>query len=84
MSKRTGVSLLETLVVLAILAVFLALLCPAVHAARKRALDAVCRENLHQISFAIDQYAEVNKSLPGPGSNDPVGGWTSLSLWCRR
>jgi type II secretory pathway pseudopilin PulG len=75
-SKRTGASLLETLVVLAIMGLLLGLLLPAVQAARRKALETVCKNNLHQINLAIAQYAEANKRLPGPGSNGLIGGWT--------
>jgi type II secretory pathway pseudopilin PulG len=76
MSKRQGASLLETLVVIAIIAVLLGLLLPAVSAARQRALETVCKNNLRQINLAVAQLVETQKRLPAPGSSGVVGGWT--------
>jgi len=75
-SRRTAVSLIETIVVIAIIAVLLGLLLPAVQASRRRALEAECKNNLHQINLAIANFSEAHKRLPGPGSNGQVGGWT--------
>jgi Protein of unknown function (DUF1559)/Prokaryotic N-terminal methylation motif len=76
MSKRRAVSLIETLVVLAIIAVVIGLLLPAVNAARQRALDIVCKNNLKQINLGMAQLIETQKRLPAAGSSGFVGGWT--------
>ena len=76
MPTRTGASILETLVAMAIVGILLALLLPAVQSARRKALETQCKNNLHQINLAIAQYAEANKRLPGPVSNGLIGGWT--------
>jgi type II secretory pathway pseudopilin PulG len=75
-SRRTGTSIIETLVVIAIIAALLGLFFPAVQRARRRALDVECMNNLRQIDIAIADYYESNKRLPAPGANGVVGGWT--------
>jgi prepilin-type N-terminal cleavage/methylation domain-containing protein len=75
MSDRKAVSLLEFLVVLAIIAVLIGLLLPAFSAARRRAMDIVCKNNLKQINLAVAQYVEIQKQLPPMNRRDAVGGW---------
>jgi prepilin-type N-terminal cleavage/methylation domain-containing protein len=74
MPTRRGASLLETLVVIAIVGILLALFLPAVQTARRRALEVECKNNLHQINLAIAEFATAYKCLPGPGSPGLVGG----------
>jgi len=76
MATRRGVSLLETLVVIALIGVLTALLFPAVQAARRRALEVQCQNNLRQLNLAVADYYEANKRLPGPGTSGKVDGWT--------
>ena len=56
--KRTGFTLIELLVVLAVVGVLVALLLPAVQAAREAARATQCRSNLHQIGLATNQYMD--------------------------
>lgn len=76
MAARRGTSIIETLVVIAILGTLLGLFFPAVQRARRRALDLECMNNLRQLDIAIADYCESNKPLPAPGANGLVGGWT--------
>ena len=76
MFHRRGFSIVELLTALTILALLLALLIPAVHAARERARETVCKNNLHQINLAIAQFAEVHKGLPKPNLPGLTGGWS--------
>jgi prepilin-type N-terminal cleavage/methylation domain-containing protein/prepilin-type processing-associated H-X9-DG protein len=64
---RQGFTLIELLVVIAIIAVLIALLLPAVQAAREAARRAQCVNNLKQMSLAIQNYHDVNGSLPPTG-----------------
>jgi prepilin-type N-terminal cleavage/methylation domain-containing protein len=73
--KRAGVSLVELLVVLAIIGVLLALLVPAVQSARERARETVCKNNLHQQNLAIAGYISIHKKLPRSNPPDLIGGW---------
>jgi prepilin-type N-terminal cleavage/methylation domain-containing protein/prepilin-type processing-associated H-X9-DG protein len=54
--KRRGFTLVELLVVIAIIGSLIALLIPAVGAARARARRAQCQTNLHQIGIAFASY----------------------------
>jgi type II secretory pathway pseudopilin PulG len=75
LSTRRAASLIETLVVMAIIGTLVALLLPAVQAARRRALEVGCKNDLRQINLAVAQYAETHNRLPGPGTGGLVGGW---------
>ncbi|QVL33911.1 DUF1559 domain-containing protein [Telmatocola sphagniphila] len=76
MPKRTAASIIETLVVLAIISVLVGFLLPAVQSARTKALETVCKNNLHQLGLAIADYAETQTKLPPPGNSHLVGGWS--------
>jgi type II secretory pathway pseudopilin PulG len=76
MSNRRAASLIETLVVITIIGLLIGLLLPAVSAARLRAMETVCKNNLRQINIAVAQLVETRKLLPAPGSSGVVGGWT--------
>lgn len=74
--RRRGVTLVEFLIVLAIVGGLLVLLLPAVQAARERAREATCKNNLHQINVALGHFATAYKQIPKPSTADQVGGWT--------
>jgi prepilin-type N-terminal cleavage/methylation domain-containing protein/prepilin-type processing-associated H-X9-DG protein len=63
---RSGITLVELLVVIAVVGVLTALLLPAVQAAREAARRANCAANLKQIALATSNYADVWGALP-PG-----------------
>lgn len=73
---RDAYSMVELLVVLAIITLLLGMLLPAVHTVRQRARELVCKNNLHQISIAIANFRQAHKKIPGPGTSGKVGGWT--------
>ncbi len=67
--RRTGFTLVEMLVVIAIIGVLAALLIPAIQAARESARRTTCQNNLKQIAFSVQQYHSQYHVLP-PGRLD--------------
>jgi prepilin-type N-terminal cleavage/methylation domain-containing protein len=61
-SSGHGFTLVELLVVIAVIAILASLLLPALSGAKERAHDATCINNLHQIGIGMRMYQDDNQS----------------------
>ena len=62
--SRRGLTIIELLVVLAIISVLMALLLPAVGQAREAARRMTCRSHLRQMGIALHNYNDLHRTLP--------------------
>jgi prepilin-type N-terminal cleavage/methylation domain-containing protein len=69
---RSGFTLIEMLVVIAIIAMLAALLLPSVQQAREAARRAQCMNNMMQIGVALNNYMMAHEVLP-PGTQNNSG-----------
>jgi prepilin-type N-terminal cleavage/methylation domain-containing protein len=77
--KRVGFTLVELLVVIAIIGLLVALLLPAVQAARESARRTTCLNRMKQIGVAMHIYHDTYRKLPF-GWNNHGTAWSAMIL----
>lgn len=77
---RNGFTLVELLVVIAIIGILVALLLPAIQAAREAARRSQCTNNMKQLGLGVLNFESGRKKLPAPGQCDSTGGATTTYM----
>jgi prepilin-type N-terminal cleavage/methylation domain-containing protein len=77
---RRAFTLVELLVVIAIIGILVALLLPAIQAAREAARRSQCSNNMKQLGLAVQNYADARRGLPPSRVLDGRQTWLALIL----
>ena len=85
--KRNAFTLLELLVVIAVIAVLIGILMPSLRAAKHQAWSVICGKNMSQLALGFTIYNDENGTLPH-GFDDlsitdhiPTGGFVGDAMY---
>ena len=76
--KTNGFTLVELLVVIAVIGLLVALLLPALNSVREAARSSVCTSNFKQIALAMQTYESARRAFPP--SRSGMGGWSAQAV----
>lgn len=80
-SRRTGFTLIDVLVSMAIITVLISLLAPSLSTVRESARQVICRSNVRQCGISIQQYADQNFDfVPRSLVDQQAHPWDSIYL----
>jgi len=84
MKVKSAFTVIELLVVVAIIATLAALLLPSLSAARNKARQPTCLNNLKQINFGVEMYADDHDNvLALVSTNHAPEIWTDYKSWIK-